>query len=219
MNPPVPITVTPVHVADLLAEGQLMPVYVHVIHHPEGRVLVDTGLTELHPLVADMDPRLRPWHRQDIDPSGIDMVVNTHLHFDHCGGNHLFAGTPIHVQRRELEDARSQDDYTLREWVEAPGVRYVPVEGALELLPGVRLLPAPGHTRGSQVVVVDTGGGSVVIAGDTAVFLADLDDPRTEGQRLVRALEPAEVWLSHEHEPWRPRVDPDAWGEGLGHVP
>src|SRR5215217_3254325 len=98
-------TVTPVHVADLVAEGELMPVYAHVIDHPDGRVLVDTGIKELHPLIADMDPRLRPWSGQDVDLAGIDMVVNTHLHFDHCGGNHLFAGKPVFVQRRELDDA------------------------------------------------------------------------------------------------------------------
>ena len=134
-----------------------MPVYVHVIDHPDARVLVDTGMTELHPAVADLDPRLLPLSEQDFDLAGIDIVVNTHLHFDHCGGNHLFAGRPIYVQRRELDDARSEDDYTIREWVEAPGVRYVPVDGELELLPGLRLVPAPGHTPGTQVVVIETG--------------------------------------------------------------
>ncbi len=205
MNAPASISVTPVFVADLLADGERMPVYAHVIDHPQARVLVDTGLTELHPAVADMDPRLTPLSAQaDFDLARIDMVVNTHLHFDHCGGNHLFAGTPIYVQRQELDDARSQDDYTIREWVEAPGVEYVPVEGELEVLPGVRLVPAPGHTRGSQVVVVKTGGRPVVIAGDTAVFFGELDEPSTEGQRLVRTLDPELVWLAHEHEPWRP---------------
>ena len=198
-------TVTPVLVAELLAEGERMPVYVHVIDHPEGRVLVDTGMTQLHPAVADMDPRLSPLRTPaDFDLAGIDVVVNTHLHFDHCGGNHLFTGRPIYVQRQELDDARSEDDYTIREWVDAPGVQYVPVDGELELLPGIRLVPAPGHTRGSQVVVVETGARPVVICGDTAVCFAELDEPRTEGQRLVRALDPAEVWLSLEHEPWRP---------------
>jgi len=177
---------------------------VHLIEHPDARVLVDTGMTELHPAVADMDPVLTPLSTQAIDLDGIDIVVNTHLHFDHCGGNRLFAGRPIHVQRQELADALGEDDYTIREWVDAPGVQYVPVDGELELLPGLRLVPTPGHTRGSQVVVIGTGARPVVIAGDTAVFFAELDEPRTGGQRLVRALDPEAVWLAHQRDPWRP---------------
>ncbi len=53
-------TITPFCVADLLAEDGRMPVCVHVIDHPGGRVLVDTGMTELHPAVADLDPRWPP---------------------------------------------------------------------------------------------------------------------------------------------------------------
>jgi N-acyl homoserine lactone hydrolase len=194
-------------VADLLAGDDRMPVYVHVIDHPDARVLVDTGMTQLHPAVADMDPRLTPLSAQPgFDVAGIDLVINTHLHFDHCGGNHLFPGTPIYVQRRELTDARGLDDYTIRDWVDSPGLQYIPVDGELEVLPGIRLVPAPGHTPGSQVVVVETGGRPVVIAGDTAVFFQELDEPRTEGQQLVRALDPELVWLSHEQQPWRPPV-------------
>ena len=205
MNARTSITITPILVADLHVEGERMPVYVHVIDHPDGRVLVDTGMTELHPLLDDMDPRLYPLSEQEgFEVAGIDIVVNTHLHGDHCGGNRLFAGKPIYVQRRELDDARSQADYSIREWVEPPGVQYVVVDGELELLPGVRLLPAPGHTNGTQVVVVDTGGRPIVIGGDMAVWFGELDDPQTEGQLLVRALEPELVWLAHTHEPWRP---------------
>lgn len=199
------ITITPVRVADLLvAENERMPVYVHVIDHPDGRVLVDTGMTELHPAVADMDPRLLPLNKQDFDLTGIDIVVNTHLHFDHCGGNHLFAGKPIYVQRLELDDARSKDDYTIREWVDAPGVQYVPVDGEFELLPGLRLVPAPGHTDGMQMVVVETGGRPIIVGGDVAVWFGELDEPQTEGQLRVLSLDPELVWLAHTDEPWRP---------------
>jgi N-acyl homoserine lactone hydrolase len=204
VNDPAPIPITPILVADLHIEGERMPVYVHVIDHPDGRVLVDTGMTQLHPLLDDMDPHLWPLNEQDLDLATIDMVVNTHLHGDHCGGNHLFADRPIYVQRRELADARSQDDYSIREWVEPPGVRYVPVDGELELLSGVRLLPAPGHTDGSQVVVVETGGRPIVIGGDVAVWHGEFDEPPTEGRLRVLALDPELVWLAHEHEPWRP---------------
>jgi N-acyl homoserine lactone hydrolase len=199
-----PATITPLLVAELLVtEGERWPVYVHVIDHPEGRVLVDTGMTEVLPEVLDMDPRLFPLSDQDVDLAAIDLVVNTHLHFDHCGGNHLFAGRPIYVQRQELEDARGED-YTIPEWVDAPGIAYEEVDGEHELLPGVRLVPAPGHSRGMQVVVVETAGRPVVIGGDVAVRHAELDEPTSEGQLRVRALEPDLVWLAHEHEPWRP---------------
>ena len=79
-----------------------------------------------------------------------------------------------------------------------PACEYVPVDGELELLPGVRLVPAPGHTPGTQVVVVETGGRPVVIGGDMAVWFGELDEPQTEGQLLVRALDPELVWLSHD---------------------
>lgn len=198
------ITITPVFVADLLAMDERMPVYVHVIDHPDGRVLVDTGIKELHPAADDMEPRLRPSSEWDVDLASIDLIVNTHLHFDHLGGNYLFPGTPIYVQRRELDDARSKDDYTIGEWVDPPGVQYVPVDGELELLPGIRLVPAPGHTPGSQIVVIENGDHPIVICGDTAVWFGELDDPQTEGQHLIRSLKPELVWLSHEHKPWRP---------------
>ena len=199
-----PITITPILVADLLAGDARMPVYVHVIDHPQARILVDTGMTDLHPAVADMDPQLTPLTAQDFDIAGIDIVVNTHLHFDHCGGNHLFAGKPIYVQRRELDDARHTPDYTLPEWVDAPGVHYIAVEGDHDLLPGLRLLTAPGHCDGMQIVVIDTTDGPLIVGGDVAVWHGELDQPSTPGQHRVRALNPTQVWLTHEHQPWRP---------------
>ncbi len=199
-------TITPVHIGDLVAEGELMPVLAYLVEHPGGRVLVDTGFLETHPAAADLDPRVIPVAEWGIDPDAVDVVVNTHLHFDHCGGNRLFAGRPVYVQRAELDDARALGaEYTVPEWVDPPGgaVDYVPVDGEHELLPGLRLVPAPGHTRGSQIVVVDTADGRVVIAGDTAVWSGELDEPDTEGQRLILDLQPVEVLLAHQQEPWR----------------
>src|SRR2546421_10144368 len=88
-------------------------------------------------------------------------------------------------------DARTEDDYTIREWVDPPGVRYEPVDGELELLPGLRLVPAPGHTRGMQVVGVETGGRPVVVGGDVAGRVGGIDDARQGGQLPRSPLEAA----------------------------
>ena len=128
--------------------------------------------------------------------SRVAVVVNTHLHFDHCGGNRLFPGMPIHVQRRELEDARTQDDYTIREWVDFPGATYVEHDGEAEILPGVRLVPAPGHTAGHQIVVVETDEGPVVLGGDVGYSFAEIGQGDTPGKRLVLELA-APTYLAH----------------------
>ena len=148
--------------AELLVEGERWPVFVWTIDHPAGLVLVDTGMIDSRPETEDMSPTPHP---ENI-PRDVACVINTHLHFDHCGGNRLFPGVPIHVQARELADTRSRDDYTIREWVDFDGATYVEHEGEVELLPGIRLLPAPGHTDGHQVVVVETDAGTNVLGGD-----------------------------------------------------
>ena len=69
----------------------------------------------------------------------------------------------------------------------------------------MRLVPAPSHTPGSQLVVVAGEGdaGPTVLAGDNVVFHTDLDEPQTDAQRLIRALNPEVVWYAHSAEPWR----------------
>ena len=182
--------------AELLVEGERLPVFVWTIDHPEGLVLVDTGMIDSRPEVDDLSPTPHP---ENI-PRDVASVINTHLHFDHCGGNRLFPGVPIHVQARELADARSLHDYTIREWVDFDGATYVEHVGEVELLPGIRLLPAPGHTDGHQVVVVETDAGTNVLGGDVSVSFRELGSGTTEGQRRVLALE-ALTWLSHAPEP------------------
>jgi N-acyl homoserine lactone hydrolase len=190
--------ITALLVADVEAFGGRFPVYVHTIDHPDGRILVDTGMVESHPDVEE------PWHPRCYPerlPRDVVCVVNTHLHFDHCGGNVLFPGVPIHVQARELADARSEEDYTVRDWVDPPGITYVQHDGEAEILPGIRLIPTPGHTAGHQSVLVD---GAEVIGGDVAYSFRELGEADTPGK--LRVLELAlPTWLAHAEHPHVPR--------------
>lgn len=188
--------------SEVVFSGDGLPGFSDTIEHPDGLVLVDTGMIDTTPALDEDDEEWHPNPLPDELVSRVAVVVNTHLHFDHCGGNRLFPGIPIHVQRTELEQARGNAEYTIPEWVDAPGVTYVPVDGDVELLPGIRLLAAPGHSAGSQIVVVDEEDGTTVIAGDTAVWAGELEEPTTEGQHLILSLRPARVWMSHAHDPW-----------------
>ena len=183
---------------ELVVEGATWPGLVHTIEHPDGLVLVDTGMIDSAPEVEDMSPTPHPLPDELV--SRVAIVVNTHLHFDHCGGNRLFPGVPIHVQRRELTDARTRDDYTIREWVDFPGATYVEHDGEAEILPGVRLVPAAGHSDGHQIVVVETDEGPVVLGGDVGYSFRQIGLGDTPGKRLVLELA-APTYLAHTREP------------------
>src|SRR5438552_8586566 len=143
----------------------------YLVSHPAGLLLVDTGMGS-HP---DVDAHYRPRRRGlDIALAGagtrvddIKFLVNCHLHVDHCGGNPALPGRPIFTQRIELETARGTPDYTLPELVDAPGLRYELVDGEAEILPGVLVVPTPGHTAGHQSLVVRRPDGTVVVAGQS----------------------------------------------------
>ena len=95
----------------------------------------------------------------------------------------------------------------IRDWVDFDGATYVEHEGEVELLPGIRLLPAPGHTDGHQVVVVETDAGTNVLGGDVGTSFSELGSGKTEGQRRVLALG-APTWLSHAPGPKIPEHRP-----------
>jgi N-acyl homoserine lactone hydrolase len=181
----------------VLVDGERWPGFLHAIEHPHGRVLVDTGLIDSTPdLDAEFSPRFDP----DKIPRDVVCVINTHLHFDHCGGNRLFGGVPIYVQRLEREAARAED-YTVPEWVEFEGAEYVELDGEAEMLPGVRVVPTPGHTPGHQSALVETDEGLVVVGGDVAYTWPEFDDPANAAAVTLTALAPRRIWLAHESEP------------------
>jgi len=117
------------------------------------------------------------------DPDSIDFVIVSHLHYDHAGGMVDAHGRPLFVraryvlQRDEAAAARG-DELRLQgimeteqlELVRAAG-QLAEVQGEVDVLPGVTVLPTGGHTRGSQAVLIgDRGDGG----GSRAVFWGDL---------------------------------------------
>jgi N-acyl homoserine lactone hydrolase len=191
-----------IHVTSEIVVGEeTWPGLSHTIDHPDGLVLVDTGMIDTTPeLLEHWNVTAHPLPQELVDR--VAHVVITHMHFDHMGGNRLFPGVPIHIQRVELEDARTMDDYTIREWIDFPGMNYVEHDGEAEILPGVRIVPAPGETRGHQIVVVETEDGPVVLGGDVGHSFAEIGEADTPGKKLVIELG-APVYLAHV---WEPRV-------------
>jgi N-acyl homoserine lactone hydrolase len=222
--------VVPLHLADVSfppfhpLAGQTGVVYAYAIRHRDGLVLLDTGVGWGN---AQLDEAYRPvrrplevalaahgFHRADVV-----LVVNSHLHFDHCGGNRLFADVPIAVQRAEYQAAHELPHFTIAEWVDFDGATYRQLDGDTELLPGLRVLATPGHTPGHQSVIVDTHEGAVLLAGQAVYCVADYEhllaqralpssgggdtDPGRASALRLAELHPVRAYFSHDAGSWQ----------------
>jgi N-acyl homoserine lactone hydrolase len=158
-------------------------------HPTAGLILVDTG-------VGAPDQVLRDWRvvnrtvadalgEHDLSPADVQLVINTHLHFDHCGQNAVFAHAPLFVQRSELARARRESP-ELAAWFDFADAKFELLDGDAEVAPGVQALATPGHTEGHQSVVVDVAEHTEVLLGDAAytsrVFLEPDPDRLLDGQ-------------------------------------
>ncbi len=114
--------------------------------------------------------------RFDIGPDDLDYIVNTHLHWDHSCGNHLFPGKKIYVQRAELHYAidplpihrptyESPQYGVISSWMRAADQLHL-VDGDVEIDDGVELILMPGHSDGLQGVLVNTTDGKYLLAND-----------------------------------------------------
>ncbi|PZT75646.1 N-acyl homoserine lactonase family protein [Streptomyces sp. AC1-42W] len=184
-------------------EPRVEPVLAYLVRHDNGLILFDTGIGDAGPETeAHYRPRRRPL-RDALAAAGvglddISLVVNCHLHFDHCGGNPLLGGTPILVQDVELATAR-RGDYTVDELVDFPRATYEVVAGETEFWPGVRVVPTPGHTPGHQSLVLRQRDGTVVLAGQAhdfaSHFASDHLARRAAREGVEPPLPPYRPWL------------------------
>ncbi|HWF08498.1 MAG TPA: MBL fold metallo-hydrolase [Bryobacteraceae bacterium] len=206
-----------------------------VIETSGQRVLVETGGGVRHDARAcermrlPEPPRLRDvLAAHGIEPESIDIVINTHLHWDHCGGNTIDEGGRVLpalprakyvTQRGELEHAREQHP---RDAVSYRALNYEPLvesgrmhllDGDSEVAPGVEVRVAPGHNRDMMVVIVRSEGETWCHFADLVVYasqltptwvsgfdLFPLDTIATRTELLGRAAAEA-WWCSFGHDP------------------
>lgn len=200
-------------------------------------VLIETGigdkLSEKRQAIYRHRPRLmNSFEEARVSPDEIDIVVNTHLHFDHCGWNTYYRhGEPVptfpratyYVQRGELEHAHEQHE---RDYVSYMTDNYDPLvnsgqmkllDGDAEIVPGICVKIYPGHTRNMQVVIIRSGGRTAAYPSDILCDAKHLDPTWVLGYDLYpletiaskhRFYQQAipEQWLvifTHDHElPW-----------------
>ena len=214
-----PLEIKRLHLASLQGlDGRRWPVHGFVITHPGGAVLVDTGVGGPQEVLDDWRVVNRTvadaLAEVDMTPADIGLVINTHLHFDHCGQNAVFRHAPHYVQRAELARAERENP-ELCGWFDFMNARWELLDGDAEILPGLEVVASPGHTEGHQCVVVRGDDATFdLLIGDAAYtprLYADADvagDQLPPGQasdvpawrdsvRRIRALDPDRVHFCH----------------------
>lgn len=152
-----------------------LPVWAFLVKGQGHNILVDTGLDENElfcPKGFTEQTGLEPLSiidclaQENLGVDDIDMVINTHLHDDHCGNNLLFAKAKFYAHRSEIDFCNNPhpidhryDDYFIE------GLNFTLVEDGQEIVPGVVAIHSPGHTMGCLSIKVETGTGPVVITG------------------------------------------------------
>ena len=180
------------HLARLDVTGETWPVHGFVVTHAGGALLVDTGVGGPQQVIDDWRVVNRTVAQAladvDMSPADIGLVINTHLHFDHCGQNSVFGHAPCYVQRAELERAKVESP-DLYGWFGFMDASFELLDGDAEIVPGVRVLSTPGHTSGHQSVLVSTDEGSEVLLGDAAYTARQFSGPPVlpDGQASDRA--------------------------------
>jgi len=167
-------------------EAALKPLL--ILTEGDEKVLVDTGIGELpeshrkfFPVKRKADETLKAQlMKHSLKPDDIDVVINTHLHFDHCGNNRLFKKARFVVQKDELkyayEPERFQQAAYVREFFDVEGLNYETVRGRSRVCEGVTVMRTPGHSIGHQSVIVEGDDRkNYVYCGDAAPIRENLE--------------------------------------------
>lgn len=161
----------------------------------EHKILVDNGGCAVD---AERGIAAQPYTRttdQEVDnalrnigvqPEEIEYIIFTHLHWDHASNNHLFPNAKLICQKRELESLDEPENPSnkkgyVKEYVQL--FHYELVEGDTELFDGISVVLTPGHTIGSQSVIVQTEDGPTIISGDLITLIEswERDPPQPNG--------------------------------------
>src|SRR5262249_50052185 len=160
-----------------------LPVLAFLVEHPLGLVLFDTGL---HPdLISSSErmgrvaqyftPPMDYTHTgaaqraaRGVTPAGISIIVASHLHFDHCGGNAQIPNARLAIQQAEWDAAHDERLLSAEVYFSADfdvGHEVMLLDGEYDLFGDgmLRLVPTPGHTKGHQSLVVED---RMVLVGD-----------------------------------------------------
>jgi len=158
-------------------ETYTIPIYCWYIEGGERRILVDTG--EMHPIQSEdraaaiggpiytFEEGLARW---GLAPEDIDVVIHTHLHNDHCENDYRCTNAVFYAHEEELKsihqphplDFRYLEDY-VAEIEENDQLSIVSVDR--EIVPGIRVVHTPAHTKGGLSIFVETAAGTAVITG------------------------------------------------------
>lgn len=169
-----------------------------LLQNGEENVLVDTGINDRmivdgkawggNPATGGEKYVLDELKKAGLEPKDIDLVIYTHLHNDHAGNCMLFKDTPSIIQRDEMANLKNplptqkiRIDYDPATQYEIDKLTNIfLIDGDIELANGLKLVKVPGHTSGSQAVVVPTDDGPRIITGDMPHMLYNLFPQMTE---------------------------------------
>ncbi len=174
-----------------IGEKTKVPVWAAAVEGNGKKYLIDTGIhnkdwvnKNIAPCTQQEDESIiQALKKIGWECSDVDVLINTHLHYDHCGNNSLFPNAQIIIQKTEWENSynpiEDQKCYYLKELFSNESIQYTDIyfaDGEMIVADGIKIIPTPGHCKGHQSVLVNTKEGVVCIAADAVNLFENIRD-------------------------------------------